>query len=101
MCFTACSADAKALQVALDAYMAEKGAYPAPTAPWSEASYAANYAPLSAASGGGPFLQSPPPTRYYVIEYYSAGHVWIAPPGSYGSYNVGQDISRNPDPPSG
>ena len=81
----ACASDARSLETALVAYMAEKGAYPSPPAPWSAATYAANYQPLTAATGGGPFLPSPPATRYYVIEYDSSGHVWIAPPGAYGA----------------
>jgi hypothetical protein len=91
-----CESDAKVVEVALDAYMAEKGAYPSPPSAWSAATYAANFAPLTAAGGGGPFLPSVPATTYYVIEYDSAGHVWIAPPGSYGvSYNPGQSFDAN------
>jgi hypothetical protein len=92
-----CVADAQSVQTALDEYMTEKGVYPSPPAPWSAASYAADYAPLTAASGGGPFLHTPPGIRFYVIEYDSAGHVWIAPPGIYGPYNKGQDFAAVPD----
>src|ERR1700727_1869858 len=45
----ACTADAKTVEVALDAYMAEKGAFPSPPAPWSAATYVANYQPLTSA----------------------------------------------------
>jgi hypothetical protein len=93
----ACAADAQTLTEALAAYMAEKGAYPSPPAPWSAAAYVENYQPLTAASGGTAFLKSPPGTKYYVIEYDSAGHVWIAPPGSYGPYNKGQDFAADPN----
>ena len=93
----ACVADGQSLETALAAYMAEHGAYPTPPAPWSAATYAANFAPLTAASGGGPFLHSAPDTKFYVIAYDSAGHVWIAPPGSYGPYNKGQDLALQPD----
>ena len=92
-----CVADATSLDTALTAYMAEKGTYPSPPAAWSAATYAANYQPLTAASGGGPFLKSPPGTRFYVIEYDSAGHVWIAPPGGYGPYNASQDFAVDPN----
>jgi hypothetical protein len=92
-----CVSDAQTLAEALDAYMAAHGAYPSPPAAWSAATYAANYQPLTAASGGGPFLPSPPATRFYVIEYDSAGHVWIAPPGAYGPYNKGQDFALDPN----
>ena len=93
----ACVADAQSVQTALADYQALKGAYPTPPAPWSAATYAANFAPLTAASDGGPFLHGAPGTRFYVIEYDSAGHVWIAPPGSYGPYNRGQDFALQPD----
>jgi hypothetical protein len=93
----ACVSDAQALTEALATYMAEKGTYPSPPAAWSAATYAANFQPLTAASGGGSFLASPPGTRYYVIEYDSAGHVWVAPPGAYGPYDKGQDFAADPN----
>jgi hypothetical protein len=78
--------------------MAEKGAYPSPSAVWNAATYVANYGPLTSASDGGPFLQSAPGTKYYVIEYDSAGHVWVAPPGQYSTaYNPGQDFNLHPN----
>jgi hypothetical protein len=94
----ACIADAKTVEVALDAYMAEKGTYPSPPLPWSAANYSGDYQPLTAASDGGPYLHGPPGTASYVIEYDSAGHIWIAPPGQYSpSYNAGQDFDSHPD----
>ena len=99
-----CVSDAQALTEALDTYMAEKGEYPSPPAAWSAATYAGNYEPLTVASGGGPFLPSPPGTTHYVIEYDSSGHVWVAPPGIYQpTYNAGQGFDGNPNicrPPS-
>jgi hypothetical protein len=92
-----CVSDAQALTEALDAYMADRGAYPSPPAAWSAATYAGNFQALTAASGGGPFLPSPPGTKYYIIEYDSAGHVWVAPPGAYGPYNKGQDFAADPN----
>jgi hypothetical protein len=94
----ACIADAKTLEMALDAYQVEKGSFPSPPAPWSASTYAANYQPLTDASGGGPFLPSAPGTRFYVIEYDSAGQIWIAPPGAYGTtFNPGEDFAAHPD----
>lgn len=93
----ACAADAQSVQMALDAFMALKGVSPTPPAPWSAATYASNYAPLTAASAGGPFLHNPPGVKHYVIEYDAAGHVWIAPPGTYGPYNQGQDFAADPN----
>ena len=92
-----CESDAKTLETALAAYQAETGAYPSPSA-WSAAAYAANFEPLTAAAHGGPFLPKPPSTKFYVIEYDSAGHIWIAPAGAYGArYNAGQDFDAHPD----
>lgn len=92
-----CESDAKALETALAAYQAETGAYPSPP-PWSTATYAANFQPLTSAGHGGPFLPKPPSTKFYVIEYDSAGQIWIAPPGAYGAtYNPGQDFGAHPD----
>jgi hypothetical protein len=92
----ACTATAKVVEVALDAYQAEKGTYPSP-APWSAATYASNYQALTASGGGGPFISETPMTTFFVIAFDSAGHVWVTPPGSYGPYDKGQDVSLNPD----
>ena len=56
----ACESDAKLLEVALEAYMAEKGTFPSPPSPWSAAAYDANFDPLTASGGGGPCLPGPP-----------------------------------------
>ncbi len=94
----ACTADAKTVEIAIDAYMAQKGVNPAPPLPWSAANYVSQYQPLTADSAGGPYLPKPPGTTSYVIEYDAAGHVWIAPPGQYGAtYNPGQDFDAHPD----
>jgi hypothetical protein len=95
----ACEADAKLLEVALEAYMAQKGAFPSPPSPWSAATYDTNFDPLTAGGGGGgPYLPKPPSDKFYVIEYDSSGHVWIAPPGSYSAtYDVGQSFDANPN----
>jgi hypothetical protein len=93
----ACDADARSLEVALEAYMSQNGSFPTPSSTWSAASYAGNFVPLTGSAHGGPWLRSTPKTSNYVIEYDSSGHVWVAPPGSYGPYNPGQDFDRNPD----
>ena len=77
--------------------MAGHGSYPSPLRRGAPATYVANYQPLTSSGSGGPFLTAAPPTTSYVIEYDSAGHVWVAPPGSYGPYNSGQDIDISPD----
>ena len=93
-----CGADAKSLEVALQTYMATQGAYPSPPSAWSAATYVANFGPLTAPRGIGPSLQHAPATTYYVIEYDSSGHVWVAPPGSFGTpYNPAQSFDANPD----
>lgn len=91
-----CESDARALETALAAYQAETGAYPSPS-PWSAATYATNFLPLTSAGHGGPFLPKPPATTFYVIEFDSAGHIYVAPPGAYGTYNPGQDFDAHPD----
>jgi hypothetical protein len=93
----ACEADAKNLEVALEAYMAQNGSFPTPPSLWSAATYSSNFAPLTGLDHGGPWLHSAPATTNYVIEYDASGHVWIAPPGSYGTYNPGQDIDHLSD----
>jgi hypothetical protein len=93
----ACTADSQSVETALVAYMAEHGAYPPPPAPWSAATYASNFAPLTAASDGGPFLKSAPDAKFYVVAFDDAGHVWVAPPGAFGPYNKGQDFSLQPN----
>jgi hypothetical protein len=93
-----CEADAKVLEVAIDAYMAVRGSYPAPPLPWSAANYEANFAPLTSGSAGGPFMHSAPSTDEYVVEYDSAGHIWVAPPTSYETTNnPAQDFATDPD----
>ena len=92
-----CEADAKSLEVALEAYMAQSGSFPAPPSPWSAAAYSSNFAPLTGSGHGGPYLHSPPATTHYVIEYDASGHVWVAPPGSYGVYDPGQDFDKQPN----
>jgi hypothetical protein len=93
----ACTTDAKVVEVALAAYDASKGAYPSPPSSWSAATYLANYQPLLSAGGGGPYMAAAPRTTSYVIEYDSAGHAWVSPPGSYGTYDKAQDIDVSPD----
>ncbi len=84
----ACQSDSKLVDVALEAYDAETGNYPTPPSPWSAATYATNYQPLTAAGHGGPFMPSAPTTTRYVIEYDAAGHVWVEPAGQYdATYN--------------
>ena len=94
----ACQADAQSVEVAVQAYQAQKGTYPSPASPWSAATYAADYTPLTSSADGGPYLHNAPRATYYVIEYDSSGHVWIAPPGSYEpAYNAGQSFDGNPN----
>ncbi len=94
----ACEADAKTVELALAAYQAQKGAYPSPPAPWGPATYAGNYAALTSAVGGGPYLDGGAlSTSHFVVEYDSSGHVWVTPPGGYDTYDHGQDFDANPD----
>ena len=92
-----CEADAKSLEVALGAYMAQNGSFPSPPSAWSAATYSGNFAPLIESAHGGPYMHAPPATTNYLIEYDASGHVWIAPPGSYGVYDPGQDFDKQPN----
>jgi hypothetical protein len=83
----ACEADARSVAVAVQAYSTIRGSNPAP-GPWSAASYAANYAPLTTKGQGGSLLPSAPATTHYVVEFDSAGNVWVEPPGQFdATYN--------------
>lgn len=93
-----CQADTRSVEVALDAYHAQKGSYPAPPAAWSAGAYTSNYAPLTSGTDGGPYLHEPPTTNDYVIEYDSTGTVWVAPPNTFGPVSqTNQDVGANPD----
>jgi len=92
----ACVADVQTVQMALAASMALKGVYPTPPAPWSAATYAANFAPLTAASDGAPFCRVPPArgsTSLSTTRPDTSG----CPPRSYGTYNKGQDFALQPN----
>jgi ethanolamine utilization microcompartment shell protein EutL len=92
----ACQSDWNSVEVALQAYDAEMGSYPTPPSSWSAATYAANYTPLTASGHGGPFMASAPLTTHYVIEYDTAGHIWVAPPGKYdAAYSQARDATSN------
>jgi len=92
----ACQADAQSVVAAVQAYQAKNGGGPSPPSPWSASTYAANFAPLTSSAGGGPFLRGPPGTTHYVIEYDAAGHVWVAPAGTYqAAFNAGQSFDGN------
>lgn len=83
----ACESDFKVLEIAVDAYTASpsntNGAAPVPPAPWSAATYASNFAPLTSKQNGGPFMNAPLDPTNYVIEYDASGHVWVEPAGQY------------------
>jgi hypothetical protein len=93
-----CQADTKTVEVAIDAYHAQKGSYPEPPAAWSALTYTSNYAPLNSGTDGGPYLSEPPTTNDYVVEYDSTGNVWVAPPNAFEpEAQPNQDVSANPD----
>jgi len=88
-----CGADSRSVAVALQAYDAVNGAFPTPSAPWSAATYAANYTPLTSATKGGSFMRVAPSTTHYVVEYNSSGNVWVEPPGQYdAAYNPAHSV---------
>jgi hypothetical protein len=92
----ACQSDWDTVETALQAFDAETGGYPTPPSPWSAATYASNYQPLTASSHGGPFLPSAPLTVHYVVEYDAAGDIWVNPPGQYdATYSPERDASSD------
>jgi Domain of unknown function (DUF4190) len=93
-----CQADIRVVAVAVTAYQADKGSFPAPAAPWSAETYAGNYGPLTSGGSGGPFLNGIPATADYVVEYDSSGNVWVAPPNTFEpSFVPNQGLEANPD----
>ena len=91
---SACEADAKSVEIAVSAYQAQNGSYPAPPSAWSAATYTADYSPLTTpTSEGGPYLRRAISTTHYVVEYDAAGHVWVEPPGQYdATYNPAHSL---------
>ena len=64
-----------------------------PPKAWSASTYKANYAHLTSGIEGGPWLQTAPGTDAYVVEYDDAGHVWVAPAGTYeAAYDPSQGL---------
>jgi hypothetical protein len=92
-----CEGEVRSVEIAVTAYHAQTGKFPTPPAPWSAATYASNYEPLTSATNSGPFLNVAPSPNNYVIEYDSSGNVWVAPPGQYGAtFEPGQGFDTNP-----
>ena len=91
---SACEADAKSVEIAVLAYQAQNGAYPAPPSAWSAATYTSNYSPLTThTSKGGPYLHGAISTTHYVVEYDAAGDVWVELPGQYdATYNPAHSL---------
>jgi len=78
---SACNADAKSLEVALESYNAQNGGYP-PAQPTSPAD-TTNWAALtsSTASTNGPFLRAIPNNwQHYQVFFDTAGHVYVTGP---------------------
>lgn len=91
-----CQADVRSVEIAADAYQAQKGSFPDPTAPWSAETYASNYGPLT--TGDTPYLNASPSTAEYVVEYDSSGNVWVAPPNTFDpSFVATESIEANPN----
>jgi len=91
-----CQADSRSVEVAVDAYHAQKGSYPDPPAAWSAGTYTSNYAPLTSGADGGPYLNEPPATNDYVIEFDSTGNVWVAQPDTFEPISQAvQDVGAN------
>ena len=88
--------DAAALLAAVEAYDAARGTNPDPGAPWSAATYRADYAPLTGRRvPRAAFLKAAPGTQFYVLEYDAAGHVWVESPGQYDAAYVAANDASN------
>jgi hypothetical protein len=91
-----CRAEAKSVLTAIEAYHAQNGANATVPSAWSASTYTSNFSPLTSGANNGPYLREAPSTSNYVIEYDSAGHVWVEGPGVYdSSYNSGRDFDLN------
>ena len=93
---SACKADAKAVEIAQEAYRADKGA----TGP---SVFAPNVAALT---GGTPsYLRTLPSTAHYQIVTDTSGQVWVYPPGAaptapYAAANNFDSAPTNPCTPA-
>ena len=78
----ACNADAKSVEVAVEAYKAENGSTPA--------AQTDNTGPLTQSANGGPFLRTwPSNASHYAIATNAAGHVLVTPTGgTQGDYDT-------------
>ncbi len=93
----ACESDVRSVELAATSYDAQKGSLPVPPAAWSAGTYVSNYAPLTTAADG-PYLHAPPTTTSYVVEYDSAGNVWVAPSGRFEqSFDPTLGLDTNPN----
>jgi len=85
---SACSADAKSLEVALESYKAQTGTYPATVgspadAAWSVLTSASSN---SAGTGNGPYLRAVPDNwLHYQVWFDGSGSVWVAGPAASSS----------------
>jgi prepilin-type N-terminal cleavage/methylation domain-containing protein len=82
----ACKADAKSVEVALEAYKAQNnGSYPThPSSPTDTASLSSGWGALlnSGTNNGAPFLRAEPGTSHYLIWWDDSGNVYAAASGS-------------------
>jgi general secretion pathway protein G len=82
---SACSADAKSLEVALESYNAQNNGYPA--TPPTAASDTTNWAALTQNGGSnGPYLRAIPYNgTHYAVWFNASGSVFVATGGTTGS----------------
>lgn len=93
---SSCKADAKTVEVAIQAYDAQTGSFPST---WSQIISStdivntivqgANNFPETTTIG--PYLRQQPSATHYVIQFNTAGNVWVNAPGSAAAYATGND----------
>ena len=76
---SACNADAKSLETALESYKAQNGTYPGATP--ASPTDTTNWAALTiSTNSNGPFLRAIPNNgNHYQVWFDSSGSVWVAP----------------------
>jgi type II secretion system protein G len=91
---TSCKADAKTVEVALEAFKAQNGAYPnAPASPTDTGTSSTGWGALlnnstSGSPSGSPYLRAVPGTSHYLIWWdspsptYTGGRVYVTAAGS-------------------
>ena len=93
---SSCKADAKTVEVAIQAYDAQTGTFPSTWSQIISASSVVNTIVQGANSFPetttiGPYLRQQPGATHYIIQFNASGQVWVSPPGTTSVYATGLD----------